>query len=229
MEYTVTPPPPLPSTDAREPNIPLQYHIIGIEGLIQNETSKYVHHFVVKAYDDVDDCGQSCKDWLTEMNPDSAPHAYYSSSSGPCDFSFSNIFIWAPGAKNLELPDDVGIKNFQSVAIETHYNNPDGDAGQVDNSGVRVYYTETLRPMDMGIMQLADPYVGLMGMPLPSGKSHFSFSCPSSCSEEYFEVTVNNAEAWSNLPVSAWCCAFQWCLLRGYRRSTFPLTFLVFL
>ena len=74
-----------------------------------------------------------------------------------------------------------------------HYNNPEFDEGVIDNSGVRVYYTEELRAMHAGLLQLGDPSVALADPSLgydvlPDGKSLYSFSCPSSCSEQYFEV-----------------------------------------
>ncbi|CBJ33480.1 conserved unknown protein [Ectocarpus siliculosus] len=111
----------------------------------------------------------------------------------------ADIFLWAPGTSNLELPDDVGFLfgnesgGFNSLNIQTHYNNPDGVSGKNDSSGVRVYYTEELRPIQMGLMKLGDPFVALYDQPLPEGKSSFSFGCPGSCSETNFEeeeVTV---------------------------------------
>lgn len=47
--------------------------------------------------------------------------------------------------------------------------------------------------MDAGLVQLGDPSV-LLAKPeygyntLPDGKSAYSFTCPSSCSEQYFQV-----------------------------------------
>lgn len=96
--------------------------------------------------------------------------------------------MWAPGLSSLELPEDVGIQNFQSAVINIHYNNPDEDVGQVDSSGVRVFYTEELRSMNMGLLELGDPFVAMEGTLVPEGKSSVSFSCPSSCTETYFEV-----------------------------------------
>ncbi|CAM9780153.1 unnamed protein product, partial [Laminaria digitata] len=67
--------------------------------------------------------------------------------------------------------------------LQTHYNNPDEIEGLVDDSGVRVYYTNELRPINMGVIQLGDPFVTLDGVAVPEGKSSFSFQCPSSCFE----------------------------------------------
>ena len=74
------------------------------------------------------------------------------------------------------------------MMINTHYNNPNGDTGVIDSSGVRVYYTEELRPMDMWVLLLGDPAQVLLGTPLSEGKTSLSFGCPSSCTEEHFDV-----------------------------------------
>ena len=42
--------------------------------------------------------------------------------------------------------------------METHYNNPNIDQGIIDSSGVRVYYTPTLRKYDAGVISVGlDP------------------------------------------------------------------------
>ena len=108
--------------------------------------------------------------------------------------NFADVFLWAPGASDIALPDDVGFLlgndsgRFVSLQIQMHYNNPDEVEGLIDDSGVRVYYTEELRAINMGVLQLGDPFVALEGVAVPEGKSSHSFGCPSSCSEEYFEV-----------------------------------------
>lgn len=110
------------------------------------------------------------------------------------DYNFADIFAWAPGASSVELPTDVGFRmgnasgGFKSLSLETHYDNPNGDMDMVDSSGVRVYYTEELRPIDMGVIKLGDPNVVLEGTYLPDGKYGMSFDCPGSCTEENFEV-----------------------------------------
>ena len=138
-----------------------------------------MHHLVLRAHT-IDHCGEECSDDST-------------TSSLLCENrTLATLFAWAPGSSDLALPDHVGVVlgtgRFLSLEVQTHYNNPDGVEGVIDDSGVRVYYTEELRPMHMGVMQLGDPAVILEGVALPEGKSSHSFHCPSSCSEEHFEV-----------------------------------------
>ncbi|CAM9371631.1 unnamed protein product, partial [Hapterophycus canaliculatus] len=150
---------------------------IGFQGLLQSDTAEYVHHFVLRGWYGPSDCGQAM-----------------TIPSFCDDFNFADIFVWAPGTADSELPINVGFlmgtmsSGFSSLSLQTHYNNPNGDTGMTDSSGVRVYYTEELRPMNMGVMQLGDPSVALRGEPLTDGKFGISFGCPSSCTEEHFEA-----------------------------------------
>lgn len=176
----------------------LQFHAIGFQGLVQSDTSKYVHHVRVRAYRDVDDCGQACDAVEDDGDETTFSSNSTSSSSSSCNYNFADVFLWTPGSTNSELPEDVGYKfstatgnqGFSSISVQTHYNNPEEDVGVTDSSGVRVYYTEELREMDMGVIELGDPFVRLVGTPLPAGKSSFSFSCPGSCTGEHFEVCI---------------------------------------
>lgn len=68
---------------------------------------------------------------------------------------------------------------------EIHYNNPDEDVGQLDSSGVRFYYTTEPRRYEMGVLQLADPFVGLFDQSVGDNTSpyaQYTFECPSMCS-----------------------------------------------
>lgn len=154
---------------------PLKYHAIGFDGVIQSDTERFVHHIVL--YGVETDCS------ICESS---------SSSSDSCEYATHTLYAWAPGANGLVTPEDVGFRlgegGYQSFALQMHYDNPDGEEGFVDDSGMRVYYTEELRDMDAGVILLGDPFIQLDGEQLPVGKSRYDFSCPSSCSEQYFEA-----------------------------------------
>ncbi|CAM9885372.1 unnamed protein product, partial [Laminaria digitata] len=162
-----------------------QYHAIGFEAIVNSDNLKYVHHIVLKAYT-ADHCGEACFNGDDEATTSSSPLCE--------NLNFADIFLWAPGSSDIVLPDDVGFLlgnasgRFLSVGLQTHYNNPDEVEGLIDDSGVRVYYTDELRPIHMGVIQLGDPFVYLEGEPVPEGKSSYTFQCPSSCFEEHFEI-----------------------------------------
>ncbi len=67
-------------------------------------------------------------------------------------------------------------------------------------------------------MKLGDPYIALEGQSLPDGKSGYSFLCPSSCTDENFEVCVRGSSfrAWrSRFCVVALICVED-TLSKGY-------------
>lgn len=44
----------------------------------------------------------------------------------------------------------------KSVRLQTLYINPDKDQNMIDNSGVRIYFTEKLRQYDAGVIEMGD-------------------------------------------------------------------------
>ncbi|CAM9395306.1 unnamed protein product [Sphacelaria rigidula] len=171
-----------------------EFHVVGIEALLYDGTEEFIHHLVVKGYTDSDDCHGNCsREFFTAADT--------GIEDGDCDgFVFDDIYAWAPGVAALAMPDDVGFRfgssGYRSIGIQMHYNNPDFEEGVTDNSGARVYYSEELRSIDAGLLQIGDPFLSLADSALselPDNKSLYSFSCPSSCFEEFFEdenVTV---------------------------------------
>lgn len=80
------------------------------------------------------------------------------------DFPLLNFFR-TPGIDSWVVPTNVGFRvgpgsdSFKYFLVETHLDNPQLHSGLVDNSGVRVYYTDVLREHDAGVVQVADPIV----------------------------------------------------------------------
>ncbi len=77
---------------------------------------------------------------------------------------------WAPGAGAFELPADAGFLVGDEGSpvhwvLQIHYNNPLGEAGIVDASGVDIYVTRELRPDDAGVFGLGD----VAGLLIPPG------------------------------------------------------------
>jgi len=113
-----------------------------------------LHHFVVWGHD----------------TPDCA--------SGTGEF----VYGWAPGAKEVVFPKDVGIRlgpgGTQSFRIQIHYDNPHFKRNRHDSSGVRFYYSTVPRKHEAGVIVLGDLYMALNGQELPKGLSRFEMSCP---------------------------------------------------
>ena len=97
------------------------------------------------------------------------------------------VWAWVPGIDVGIMPDVAGVRisgpsgnGYQSVAVETHFDNPNNVENEVDNSGVRFYYTANLRTYDIGSLQLGDPYVAARNVVIPPGWNDFEFTCPNS-------------------------------------------------
>jgi len=105
----------------------------------------------------------------------------------PCGTSVDGegdqVYAWAPGVEEFVLPSNVGLPlggtdGYVAVRVETHYDNPRFVSGERDNSGVRIYWTPTLRQYNMGVMAIGDPIVRAGGQQIPRGTASYTFSCP---------------------------------------------------
>lgn len=69
-----------------------------------------------------------------------------------------SIALQAVGSEGETLPDNVGIplgENFGGATyfmLETHYDNPAMHQDLIDNSGIRIYYTDQIREHDTGML-----------------------------------------------------------------------------
>ena len=94
--------------------------------------------------------------------------------------------------KNYSFPKEAGYRFNPSdkpryLLFEMHYDNPELKSDIIDNSGVRLYYTEKLRTHDLGVLEL-----GIQGVPLAlhippkSSKIMYEATCYSKCTEVCF-------------------------------------------
>ena len=90
----------------------------------------------------------------------------------------------------MVLPDHVGIPLGEEYGgttyflVETHYDNPGFHAGVVDNSGLRVFYTDRLREHDTGNVGIGLNAYKLHIIP-PRQKAFRSVGvCSSNCTEQ---------------------------------------------
>jgi hypothetical protein len=147
----------------------IQY-IIGYQFTVEPDSIKYIHHMVIYG-----NAGGCSKTWDTTNR-----HA--------------PIFVWTPGDDYLFFPDGAGMKigqsdGFQSFTIEYHFDNRDMDVGKVDRgTGVHLYYTSAPVVHEIGMMQIGDPTVQLIGKEVGSGLTRHTLSCPSTCTQNRFNV-----------------------------------------
>eukprot|EP00947_MAST-08B_sp_MAST-8B-sp1_P002487 g2487.t1 len=107
-------------------------------------------------------------------------------SVSECNFK-KVVAVWAIGGEDISLPSLAGIPmggtdGFKHLLMEIHYDNYDG-VPFTDSSGIRVHYTPTLRPNDLGVLAIGS---GGPGISIPAGQAAFDykFTCPAGCTNQ---------------------------------------------
>ena len=88
-----------------------------------------------------------------------------------------------PDTAGLPLGEEHGGADY--FLLEIHYDNPNGHKGVVDHSGLRVYYTDKLRPHDAALLSVAAPFDWKLHVP-PGQESPYRVSalCIPNCTEK---------------------------------------------
>jgi hypothetical protein len=123
-------------------------HVVGFVPHIDDVA--HVHHFVLSRIDGPSgqSDGYSCFDLEGEM-----------------------VWTWAPGGGQWDLPPEAGFLigdgpgGEVTFRLQIHYNNPLGDAGVTDSSGLDLLVSKTLRPNNAGTMVFGD----IEGIEIPPG------------------------------------------------------------
>ena len=72
--------------------------------------------------------------------------------------------------------------------VVTHTHTHTGlQSGIVDSSGIEFYYTSQPRDMELGVLELGDPFVDLFGSSVGNGLTSHSFECPGECSSLFLQ------------------------------------------
>eukprot|EP01084_Bolivina_argentea_P281327 481320_1 len=107
-----------------------KYHIVKIEPIVTQGNELHVHHFVL----------------------------YYCNAGNGCT---SAAYAWAIGSQGLTFPENVGLEMsseyLHTVKLQIHYDNPQQVSDVYDSSGLRLYYTSTLREHTAGLMEFGLP------------------------------------------------------------------------
>lgn len=101
------------------------------------------------------------------------------------------------------MPQEAGFRmgttadDIQHIVLEIHYDNPGSVAGQIDNSGVILYYTDTdnARANDASTVVLGDPLVTFPTIPAGASLHHIEGVCPESCTRKRLGTTSLNVFA----------------------------------
>jgi len=181
----------------RAPDLGVKHHMVALEPLIQAGHESYVHHMVLY------EChipatvlgeaaeGASSADWF-QRHVDQPGQPCYSPNM-PAEWSFclaTNAWAWAVGSEGEILPEHTGMplgEEFGGATyfmLETHYDNPAYHAPLIDNSGIRIRYTEKLRRYDTGMLLLGSEVNFLQFIP-PQQRSFISTGhCTPDCTRQ---------------------------------------------
>ncbi|TFK02778.1 Chromodomain-helicase-DNA-binding protein 4 [Platysternon megacephalum] len=154
-----------------------RHHIVMYEPVITAGNEAIVHHMEV---------------FQCAAEFDSFPHY-----NGPCDSKMKPdrlnycrhvLAAWAMGAQAFYYPEEAGLAfggpgSSKYLRLEIHYHNPLVFKGRRDSSGIRLYYTATLRRYDAGIMELGLVYTPVMA--IPPGEAGFLLNgyCTDKCTQ----------------------------------------------
>jgi hypothetical protein len=148
-------------------------YILGMEFIIPSASKKYTHHMVI----------------------------YGHSSDDPtrCNVTEAPLFGWTPGNDYSYYPKGSGILvggtssgSTNAFTLQIHFDNRYLDSNANGTGvGVRMYYTNQSQDIQIGTIQVADPFVRLNNLPVGNGWSEHVFTCPSSCSTYLFSGAPN--------------------------------------
>ncbi|NXL87097.1 DOPO hydroxylase, partial [Alectura lathami] len=99
------------------------------------------------------------------------------------------LAAWALGAQAFYYPEEAGIAfggpdSSKYLRLEIHYHNPLVLKERHDSSGIRLYYTASLRRYNAGIMELGLVYTPVMAV--PPGEAEFVLTgyCTDKCTQK---------------------------------------------
>lgn len=149
--------------------------IIAIEPVIDN--MEIVHHMILFG------CG-------SDVSRIDSSQPFFCAMGGGVQCS-SMIGLWSFGSLgqclNSRLGFRIGPTGYQHAVVQIHWNNPKNKPNLTDSSGMRIYYTENLRPNRGDIMM-----VGQHSLTIPPGQDNvtFSGSCTALCTKAKMNQSV---------------------------------------
>ncbi|XP_033106266.1 DBH-like monooxygenase protein 1 homolog [Anneissia japonica] len=155
-------------------------HVVRFETIVQEGHESLVHHLI--AY--------SCNSknvWSGICFRNNMPDDFWSCRR--------MIYAWAVGGGPLDFPDHAGLSlgrgnDSTIILIEMHYDNPGHSADFHDNSGVRVYYTPTLRQYEAEVWTIGEEVSPLQSIP-PNEKAFKTFGfCFGDCTKQVLEEDI---------------------------------------
>ncbi|KAK2883451.1 hypothetical protein Q8A67_017088 [Cirrhinus molitorella] len=161
------------------PELKKKHHIIRIEPVIQKGHENLVHHILL----------YQCDSNLNKSEINRGHECYHPNMPDSFFTCETVLFAWAIGGEGFTYPPHVGMSIGTSidpvyVQMEIHFDNPSLQKGIVDSSGLRLYYSPSLRRYDAGVIETG-VWVSLYHM-LPPGIQDYITEghCTQECLQE---------------------------------------------
>ncbi|XP_030638796.1 DBH-like monooxygenase protein 1 homolog [Chanos chanos] len=161
------------------PQVRKKHHVIRIEPLVQRGHESLVHHILL----------YQCDSSLNESDLNLGHECYHPNMPNSFITCETVVFAWAIGGEGFTYPPHVGLSIGTAidpvyVLMEVHYDNPFLQKGVLDSSGLRLFYTTTLRRYDAGVIETG-VWVSLYHM-LPPGMDEYVTEghCTRECLQE---------------------------------------------
>ncbi|CAG0896875.1 unnamed protein product [Darwinula stevensoni] len=137
----------------KTPEVNVTHHVIGYEPYLDPESEDYVHHLILYACSIPKELEAKFDSWARQdgvlcYGPDH-----------PREWMRCRLALvgWAVGGEGETYPKNVGYvlpAGGMFFMMEMHYNNPEKVTGIYDNSGITVFYTDVLRPLEMANLEI---------------------------------------------------------------------------
>ncbi|KTF74568.1 hypothetical protein cypCar_00008505 [Cyprinus carpio] len=171
------------------PELKKKHHIIRIEPMIQKGHENLVHHILL----------YQCDSNLNKSEIDRGHECYHPNMPDSFFTCETVLFAWAIGGEGFTYPPHVGMSIGTSidpvyVQMEIHFDNPSLQRGIVDSSGLRLYYSPSLRRYDAGVIETG-VWVSLYHM-LPPGMQDYITEghCTQECLQEVGQHKKNDCD-----------------------------------
>ncbi|XP_037072924.1 DBH-like monooxygenase protein 1 [Pollicipes pollicipes] len=173
------------------PDLRDKVHYTGYRVKLDPATAPYVHHFVLYSctipahmHDQFDEYARS------------HPGSECYSKNMPPRWSFCESVgvAWAVGGEGDMLPDHVGMPlghehgGSTYFMLESHFDNPHKHTGLKDSSGIEMFFTRSLRPVEAGILSVGHSVTSTQLIP-PGQKNFITASvCAGTCTEKHLPI-----------------------------------------
>jgi hypothetical protein len=134
-----------------------KHHALRVETLLRPGQEKYVHHWTMN------ECTVQYETEYLRNNSNPTPGLCVSGGEWARVRSYCNklTLVWATGGDlvtdfpaNMGYPVGGDVNDFKYFFLEMHYENADNDKDVKDDSGIRLYLTRQLRPIEFGVFSV---------------------------------------------------------------------------